>query len=143
MASASSKTRRSANTKSFRVGRVRAYRRGKVWYLCYRENGRRRQPRIGPDRDRARQTASEINDQLEVNKFTAMHSFDVAAFDLEVCNCRTTCVTEFFRLSLVATSEPFVKSLKKFCIAAPRFDDARRLGQVDDLPEYWGWSKPF
>ena len=72
MASATSKTRRSASTKSFRVGRVRAYRRGKVWYLCYRENGRRRQPRIGPDRDRARQTASEINAQLEVGVPSAL-----------------------------------------------------------------------
>lgn len=50
---------------SFRVGRVRAYRRGKAWYLAYYEHGRRRQPRVGPDRDLARQTAAEINAQLE------------------------------------------------------------------------------
>ena len=72
MSSARSKSRRRGNTKSFRVGRVRAYRRGKIWYLCYRENGRRRQPRIGPDQDQARQTASEINAQLEVGVPSAL-----------------------------------------------------------------------
>jgi integrase len=66
MASERSKSRHAASTKSFRVGKVRAYRRGQVWYLCYREQGRRRQPRIGPDQVLARQTASEINAQLEV-----------------------------------------------------------------------------
>ncbi len=66
MASEKRQSWRSANSKSFRVGLVRAYRRGKIWYLCYRENGRRQQPRIGSDRDAARQSASEINAQLEV-----------------------------------------------------------------------------
>lgn len=51
---------------SFRVGRVRAYLRGRVWYLCYYEDGRRHQPRVGPQRDVARQMAAEINAQLEV-----------------------------------------------------------------------------
>ena len=51
---------------SFRVGRVCAYLRGRVWYLCYHEDGRRHQPRVGPDRDAARQLAAEINAQLEV-----------------------------------------------------------------------------
>ena len=37
--------------KSFRVGKVAVYLRGKVWYLCYYENGRRRRPRAGPDRE--------------------------------------------------------------------------------------------
>ncbi len=66
MSSKSPKLRRAASTKSFRVGKVRAYRRGSVWYLCYREQGKRLQPRIGPDQETARQTASEINAQLEV-----------------------------------------------------------------------------
>jgi hypothetical protein len=35
---------------SFRVGKVKPYLHGKVWYLCYHENGQRRQPRVGPDR---------------------------------------------------------------------------------------------
>ena len=34
---------------SFRIGKVQAYRRGKVWYLCYHDNGLRRRPRVGPD----------------------------------------------------------------------------------------------
>ena len=51
---------------SFRIGRVRAVRRGSVWYLIYYEHGRRHQPRIGRDRAGARQLAAEINGQLEV-----------------------------------------------------------------------------
>ena len=38
---------------SFRVGKVQAYLRGKVWYLCYHDNGQRRRPRVGPDREAA------------------------------------------------------------------------------------------
>jgi hypothetical protein len=53
-----------ANT--FRVGKVRAYLRGRVWYLCYHENGRRRRPRVGTDREAARQLAAQVNAQLEV-----------------------------------------------------------------------------
>src|SRR5439155_508511 len=68
MTSANPKSSRRAtkDKKSFRIGKVRAYRREKIWYLFYREQGRRRQPRIGPDQDLARQTASGINAQLEV-----------------------------------------------------------------------------
>jgi integrase len=57
---------------SFRIGRVRAYRRGEVWYLHYYEHGRRRQPRVGPDRVRARQAAAEINAQLECGAPSAL-----------------------------------------------------------------------
>ncbi len=57
--------RRRNKTTSFRVGRVRAFLRGKVWYLYYHEYGRRYQPRVGPDRDLARRMAAEINAQLE------------------------------------------------------------------------------
>ncbi len=46
-----------AKTKSFRVGKVGAVLRGRVWYLSYFEGGQRRRPRIGPDRDQARQMA--------------------------------------------------------------------------------------
>jgi hypothetical protein len=52
--------------RSFRVGRVRADLRGKVWYLGYHENGVRHRPRVGPDRRAARQMAAQINAQLEV-----------------------------------------------------------------------------
>ena len=51
---------------SFRVGQVQAYLRGQVWYLCYHENGKRRRPRVGPDREAARQLAAQTNAQLEV-----------------------------------------------------------------------------
>lgn len=57
---------------SFRVGKVRAYRRGRVWYLHYYEAGQRRRPRVGPDRDLARQMAAQINGQLEVGAPAAL-----------------------------------------------------------------------
>lgn len=55
----------SSASKTFRVGQVQGYQRGKVWYLCYHEEGQRRRPRVGPDRNLARQQAAEINSQLE------------------------------------------------------------------------------
>lgn len=61
-----------APTVSFRVGRVRAFLRGRIWYLAYQENGQRRQPRVGPDRQAARQLAAEINGQLEVGAPSAL-----------------------------------------------------------------------
>jgi hypothetical protein len=51
---------------SFRVAIVWAHLRGRVWYLCYHEHGRRRRPRVGPDREAARQLAAHVNAQLEV-----------------------------------------------------------------------------
>jgi len=71
MASPSSH-KRSKKDESFRVGRVRVFLRGRTWYLCYCEHRRRRQPRVGPDRDLARQTAAEINAQLEVGAPSAL-----------------------------------------------------------------------
>lgn len=50
---------------SFRTGKVTGYLRGRVWYLCYFEHGQRKRPRVGPDRDAARQLAARVNDQLE------------------------------------------------------------------------------
>jgi len=69
-----------AKAKSFRVGKVRADLRGHVWYLTYQENGRRRRPRVGPDRDAARQMAAQINAQLEVSVPTAF-SFESVKID--------------------------------------------------------------
>ncbi len=47
-------------TKSFRVGKVRAFQRGRVWYLHYYEAGQRRRPRVGPERAaRAAREAAE------------------------------------------------------------------------------------
>lgn len=57
---------------AFRVGKVRAYLRGQVWYLCYHEHGQRRRPRVGPNRDAARQLAAQINAQLEVGAPAAL-----------------------------------------------------------------------
>jgi integrase len=64
---------------SFRVGRVRAYLRGRVWYLSYWEQGQRRQPRVGPDRDPARVLAAEINGQLEAGAPSAL-GFEAITF---------------------------------------------------------------
>ena len=54
-----------AKSVSFRIGKVNGYLRGKVWYLCYQEEGLRRRPRVGSDREAARQMASQINGQLD------------------------------------------------------------------------------
>ncbi len=54
----------SKRASSFRIGRVHGYLRGKIWYLCYHENGRRHRPRIGPDLTAARQMAAQVNGQL-------------------------------------------------------------------------------
>ena len=56
----------SRKPRSFRVGKVLAYLRGQVWYLCYHENGQRHRPRVGPDREAARQLAAQVNAQFEV-----------------------------------------------------------------------------
>ncbi len=60
------------SAKSFRVGKVRAYLRGRVWYLQYVDGGRRRRPRVGSDRDQARRMAAQINGQLEVGAPAAL-----------------------------------------------------------------------
>ena len=69
-----------AKTKSFRVGKVRADLRGKVWYLTYHENGRRVRPRLGSDKTVARQMAAQINAQLETSAPTAF-SFEPIRID--------------------------------------------------------------
>ncbi len=58
--------------KSFRVGRVRAYLRGRVWYLSYSEQGRRRQPRVSTDKEEAKQLAAEVNAQLAIGAPSAL-----------------------------------------------------------------------
>ncbi|MCA1693962.1 MAG: hypothetical protein LC749_04080, partial [Actinobacteria bacterium] len=72
----------SKQSNSFRVGKVRAYLRGDVWYLCYHEEGRRRRPRVGPDREAARQLAAQTNAQLEVGGLAALSFEPVAIPDL-------------------------------------------------------------
>jgi site-specific recombinase XerD len=57
---------------SFRIGKVRGYVRGTIWYLCYYESGKRQRPRVGPDREAARQLAAQINAQLHVGAPAAL-----------------------------------------------------------------------
>lgn len=76
MATAKSRSRHTDT--EFRVGKVKGYRRGLVWYLYYFEEGRRRRPRVGPSQDVARQMAAQINGQLEVGAPAAL-SFDPIA----------------------------------------------------------------
>ena len=57
---------------SFRVGKVLAYLRGQVWYLCYHQHGLRCRPRVGPDREAARQLAAQVNAQLQVGAPAAL-----------------------------------------------------------------------
>jgi integrase len=59
-------------TNTFRVGKVLAYRRGQVWYLCYHENGQRRRPRVGTDKKAARQLAAQVNAQLQLGAPAAL-----------------------------------------------------------------------
>lgn len=61
-----------AKSNSFRVGKVTGYLRGRVWYLCYFEGGKRRRPRAGAERDTARQLASEVNAQLATGAPSAL-----------------------------------------------------------------------
>jgi len=63
---------------SFRIGKVQGYLRGRIWYLCYHESGKRRRPRVGPDAKAARQLAAQTNAQLESGD-TAVLSFDPVA----------------------------------------------------------------
>jgi integrase len=61
-----------SKARSFRIGKVTGYLRGRVWYLCYFEHGRRRRPRAGADRDAARQIAAQVNAQLETGAPSAL-----------------------------------------------------------------------
>ncbi len=73
-----------SKSNSFRVGKVTGYLRGRVWYLCYFENGKRRRPRAGGERDAARQLAAQVNSQLETGAPSAL-SFE----PISIPNLRT------------------------------------------------------
>lgn len=64
----------------FRVGKVRADLRNKVWYLTYFEDGQRRRPRVGSSKDATRQMAAQINSQLEVGAPAAL-SFESVSLE--------------------------------------------------------------
>lgn len=72
-----------ANSKSFRVGKVRADLRGSVWYLTYHENGRRVRSRVSSDRNVARQTAAQINAQLETGAPTSFSFNSITISELQ------------------------------------------------------------
>jgi integrase len=65
-------------SRSFRVGLVHVYLRGRSWYLCYHESGKRHRPRVGPDRQAARQLAAQTNAQLAIGA-PAVLSFEPIA----------------------------------------------------------------
>jgi integrase len=67
---------------SFRIGKVQAYRRGQIWYLCYHEHGPRHRPRVGPDKEATRQLAAQINAQLEVGSPAALSFEPIAIADV-------------------------------------------------------------
>jgi len=71
-----------ARSGTFRVGRVRVFLRGQIWYLAYYEQGQRHQPRVGPDRQAAKQLAAEINGQLEVGAPSALGFQPISLGDL-------------------------------------------------------------
>src|SRR5436305_147757 len=75
----------SKSNTSFRIGKVQAYLRGSVWYLCYHENGARHRPRVGPDRKAARQLAAQINGQLEIGAPAALSFEPIGIADLRHC----------------------------------------------------------
>ena len=69
--------------KSFRIGRVRGDLRGKVWYLTYHENGTRHRPRVGSNKQSARQLAAQINSQLEVGVPAALSFEPISIVELQ------------------------------------------------------------
>jgi integrase len=116
-----------STTAPFRVGRVRAHRRGEVWYLTYFEQGRRRQPRVGPERDVARRMAAEINAQLECGAPSALGFEGVAVGELRQ---RWLDNHEYVRRSALATIrryEAATQHLMNFLKAV------RPLRQVSDF----------
>lgn len=76
------KKRAARRSGQFRVGKVQADLRGSVWYLSYHEQGQRRRPRVGPDKDVARQLAVQINGQLEVGAPAALSFEPISLVEL-------------------------------------------------------------
>lgn len=78
------KKRAARRSGQFRVGKVQADLRGSVWYLSYHEHeqGQRRRPRVGPDKDVARQLAVQINGQLEVGAPAALSFEPISLVEL-------------------------------------------------------------
>lgn len=74
--------RRGKKNSPLRIGKVRAFLRGRIWYLQYSEGGKRHQPRVGPDREAAAQMAAEINAQIEVGAPSSLGFAPISIPDL-------------------------------------------------------------
>ncbi|QDT79660.1 hypothetical protein Mal35_31250 [Gimesia maris] len=68
---------------SFQIGKVRGDLRGKIWYLTYLENGKRLRPKIGPDKEEARQMAARNNSQIESHTHSVFNFDPVGIDDLQ------------------------------------------------------------
>ncbi len=55
---------RRKSRRNIHVGKVSVFFRGASWHIYYRENGKARRIRIGPDRKEAENRAAEVNAQL-------------------------------------------------------------------------------
>ena len=69
--------------KTFRIGKVRGDLRGSIWYLTYHENGKRLRPRVGADKEMARQMAARINSQLESHTHSVFNFEPIRIDDLQ------------------------------------------------------------
>jgi integrase len=67
---------------SFRVGKVQAYLRNKVWYLCYHDQGKRFRPRVGSCPREARKLAAQVNGQLASHAPASLSFEPVSIADL-------------------------------------------------------------
>ncbi|MHC4251766.1 MAG: hypothetical protein ACYS9X_21815, partial [Planctomycetota bacterium] len=52
---------RRKSRRNIHVGKVSVFFRGASWHIYYRENGKARRIRIGPDRKEAENRAAEVN----------------------------------------------------------------------------------
>jgi len=68
---------------TFRIGKVRGDLRSHVWYLTYHENGKRLRPRVGADKEMARQMAAQINAQLEAHTFSVFNFESIGIDELQ------------------------------------------------------------
>ena len=56
------------DVKTDRIGHVTIYKRGRTYYLYYRENGKSRRQRVEGNLNNARQAASNVNHALEESR---------------------------------------------------------------------------
>jgi len=120
-----------ASKTSFKVGRVRVYLRGRMWYLCYYEGGRRKRYRAHTDRKTARRMAAELNAQIETGAPT---SFSFDRVSLSELRKRWLNHHENVKRSSLHTIRRYRSAtdhLIKFVNGAPCGSDVSRLGPSD------------